>query len=141
MRGGDYTRRPPEPANYRTNTMTALLDEQNLVPFPSLKALTSGETAINPGSPDSLDTLPDGWQRLSTGSHGAHLYRVEPPGGGTVFWLAEMALNGEVQRRYCASEFHARWWLAVADEPRDTPNIFDTEERNERLRASFARGG
>jgi len=119
--------------------MTAILDDQNLVPFP-LTALVGGaspeDTAAN-----GLDALPDGWQRLSTGSRGAHLFRVDPPGGGAAFWLAEMALNGEVQRRYCASEFHARWWLAVADEPRDTPNIFDTEDRNERLRASFARGG
>ena len=83
-------------------------------------------------------SLPEGWQKLSTGLKGARLYRVTPSGSNDVHWQAEMTLNGKVQRRRCASELYARWWLSGADDCHDTPNIFDGEERNERLRAGFA---
>lgn len=102
---------------------------RNLESFPPTVSAENGQEPDNePENSGRRAHLPAGWRELRTGVRGARLYRVTSLDGSEIHWQAEMALNGTVQRRRCASELHARWWLAALHEPRDTPNIFEWEE-------------
>ena len=79
--------------------------------------------------------LPEGWREIPTGLPGARLYAVVPHQGGETHWQAEMTLNGAMQRRRCASELYARWWLAALHEPHFASGTIDSEELNEPLHA------
>ena len=112
---------------------------QSTNPFPSDAPSGGGQEPDAGSRENGCHGLPEGWRRVSTGLHGARLYRIATEGGETL-WQAEMALNGEVQRRCFASELHARWWLAALKEPRPAPSVSDWEELNEPMRAGFGRG-
>lgn len=109
-------------------------------PFPS--AVSSGQgRERSEGGPDDDRHLPDGWRELPTGLRDARLFHVAPPHGGDGHWLAELTLNGQMQRRRFASELHARWWIAVVDEPGGAPDPSGWLELNEPFRAAgFLRG-
>jgi len=115
-------------------------ETQNIESFPPTPPPVDEPESNDRFRSDGRRCLPEGWRQLPTGLRGARLFRIVPLEGGDAHWQAEMTLNGEVQHRRCVSELHARWWLAVLSEPRFTPSIFDGEELNAPLRASFARG-
>lgn len=80
--------------------------------------------------------LPEGWRRLATGLRGMRLFRVARPGGGGVYWEAEMTLARTVVRRRFAIELHARAWLGIRNESHPPANPFDREEMHGPFRAA-----
>ncbi|HKB58052.1 MAG TPA: hypothetical protein VKC51_10720 [Lacunisphaera sp.] len=103
--------------------------------------------AAPPGEPEVLDVsparapLPEGWRRLPTGLRGTRLYRVAPPGGGGVYWVAEMPLNGRTISRRFAGELHARGWISATTETRPKETFLDLEELNGPFRAACVVAG
>lgn len=63
-----------------------------------------------------------------TGLPGTWLYRVYLPGRALAYWEATMDLDGKVLRRRFASEMHARAWLTITTEPRQSTPPLDLEE-------------
>jgi hypothetical protein len=105
---------------------------------------TQTAPSAEPEGPDvshARAPLPEGWRRLPTGIRGTRLYRVAPPGGGGVYWMAEMSLNGRTISRRFAGEPHARGWISASIETRPKEVFLDLEEINGPFRAACVGAG